>query len=81
MDDWQERTRSEDLNPWMLSKLKESQYQARQEDDQRNSVVQHIVQKSTDFLRLIVAPVDEMGGVTLSYVCPHCHCFSLKTKN
>ena len=22
-----------------------------------------------------IAPVDGMGGVTLSYVCPHCNCF------
>ena len=35
------------------------------------------LQKSTDFLRRIIAPVDGMGGVTLSYVCPHCNCFPL----
>ena len=48
--------------------------QARQEDDQRKSVAQQVLQKSTDLLRRIFAPV-QGHGVTLSYVCPHCHRF------
>ena len=32
----------------------------------------------TDFLRRIIAPVDGMGGVTLSCVCPHCNSFALE---
>ena len=35
------------------------------------------LRKSTDFLRRIIAPVDGMGGFTLSHVCPHCNCFPL----
>ena len=31
-DDWSELTGSEELNHWMLTQLKESYYQARQED-------------------------------------------------
>ena len=31
-----------------------------------------------DFLRRIVVPVEAQGGVTLSYVCPHCHRFPLE---
>ena len=31
-----------------------------------------------DFLRRIIAPVDGMGGVTLSYVCTHCKSFPLE---
>ena len=44
----------------------------------RLGVMQEILRKSTDFLRRIIAPVDGMGGVTLSYVCPHCNSFSLE---
>ena len=38
-----------------MAKLTESQYQARQEDDQRKSFVQQVMQKCTDFLRRIIA--------------------------
>ena len=39
-DDSSELTKSEELNPEMMAKLKERYCQARQEDDQRNRVVQ-----------------------------------------
>ena len=65
-DDWSELMMNEELNPWM-AKVKESPYQARQ-DNKRKSIVQKVVQRSTDFLRRIIAPVQE-HGVTLSYVC------------
>ena len=41
------------------------------------SVAQEFLRKSTDFLRRITAPVDGIGGVTSSYVCPQCGCFPL----
>ena len=50
----------------------------RQEDDQRKSIVQQIQQKSTDFLRRIIAPVGGEGVVSLSFVCSHCHRFSIE---
>ena len=49
-----------------------------QEDDQRKSIVQQILQKSTDFLRRIIAPVGGQGGVTLSCACSHCHRFPIE---
>ena len=45
----------------------------RGEDDDRKSTVKQILHKSTDLLRRIIAPVGGQGGVTLSYVCLHCH--------
>ena len=39
---------------------------------------QENLRKSTDFLRRIIAPVGGRGGVTLSYICPHCNSFSLE---
>ena len=45
------------------------------------SVVQKILQKSTNFLRRVVVPVEGQGGVTLSYVCPQCHRYPLEDCN
>ena len=42
------------------------------------SVVQQVMQKSTDILRRIIAPVEWRGGVTLSYVCHHYHGYPLE---
>ena len=53
---------------------------AAMEDIGRLSIVQDILRKSTGVLRRIIAPVDGMGGVTLSYACPHCSCFPLDDK-
>ena len=57
--DWSELMMSNQRDPW--AKLKDSCYQARQEDDQRKSIVQHTVQGSTDFLRRIIVPVAGRG--------------------
>ena len=39
------------------------------------SIVQEIMIRSTDYLRRIVASAGEQGGVTMSYLCPHCNSF------
>ena len=49
-----------------------------QEDKKWLSIAQVILWKDTDFWSRIIAPVDEMGEVILSYVCPHCHCFPIE---
>ena len=33
---------------------------------------------ATDFLRRLIAPVSGRGGVTLSYICPHCNSFPVE---
>ena len=66
-DDWSVLMKSDELNPRMMAKLKGS-CQAEPEDHQRKSIVQQTMQKSTDFLRRIIVPVERQGGVTLSYV-------------
>ena len=45
-DDWSELMRSEELNPWMIVKMRETYHQARQQDE---STVQKVLQRSTDF--------------------------------
>ena len=52
----------------MVVKLTERSYQAKQDDDQRRSIVQQKLKKSADFLRRIIVEVAGQGGVTLSYV-------------
>ena len=49
-----------------------------QEDKKWLSIAQVILWKGTDFWSRIIAAVDEMGEVILSYVCPHCHCFPIE---
>ena len=33
---------------------------------------------STDYLQRIIAPAGGQGGVTMSYVCPHCNSFQME---
>ena len=49
----------------MMVKLKECYYQAKQDNDQRRSIVQQMLQKGTDFLRRIISPAEGQAGVTL----------------
>ena len=44
----------------------------------RQSIVQEILRTRTDLLRRIIVPVEERRGITLPYVCPHCHQFPLE---
>ena len=76
-DDWSELRKTDEVNPWTWSKLQEFYHEVKQVDDQRKSVVQ-IMQRSTDFLRRIIVPVEGQGRVPLSWVCPHCHRYPLE---
>ena len=76
--DWADLVKGDKLNAWTSAKLRVCFCEVEQEEEERNSMVQHISQKSTDFLRRIIVPVEGQGGVTLSYVCPHCHRYPLE---
>ena len=67
------------LCEWIIERLLEAFDKVAMEDIGRLSIAQDMSRKSTDFLRRINAPVHGMGGVTLSYVCPHFSCFLLMT--
>ena len=54
---------------WTSAKVRECYSEVEQEDEGRVSIAQAILRKSTGFLRRITAPIDGVGGVTLSYVC------------
>ena len=65
------------LCEWTFERIREAYDKVAIENIARLSIGHDILRKSTDFLRRIITPVDGMGGVTLSYVCPHCNCFPL----
>ena len=71
-----ELLKSSELDLWTRMKLQECCHGVMQ-DDQRRSMVQQILQKSTGFLRRIIVPVQGQGEVTLSYVCPPSHRFPI----
>ena len=54
-------------------------YEKVESEDKCLSIAQDILRTSTDFLVSIIAPIDGVGGVTLSHVCPHCQCFRWRT--
>ena len=57
--------------------LRDWHNQAEGENGGRLSMARDPLRKSADFPRRIIAPSDGSLGVTLSCVCPHCHCFPL----
>ena len=65
------------LCEWTIERLQEACDKVAMDDIGRLSTAQEISRKSTDFLRRSIAPAGGMGGVILSYVCPHCRCFPL----
>ena len=71
--DWAELSKSDRLNAWTGTMLRECHSEVEQDDEEWKSIVQQFLHMSTDFLRRIIVPVDGQGGVTPSYVCPHCH--------
>ena len=62
------------LSMWASSKVRECYSEVEQEDEGRLCIAHDIL----DSCGRIIAPVDEQGGITLSYVCPQCHCFLLE---
>ena len=66
------------LSAWASFKVKECYEKVESEEKGRLSIAQDILRNSMDFLMRIIVPNDGVGGVTLSYVWTHCHCFSLE---
>ena len=57
-----ELLKGEELNTWLMAKLKEGSYQAKHNGDQRKGSVQQVVPKSKDILRRIIVPVEGQDG-------------------
>ena len=58
------------LCEWTLERIREAYEKVAMDDIGRSGIAQEILRKSTDCLRRIIAPVDGMGGVTLSHILP-----------
>ena len=83
--DWEEFKRKfrveTNATGWAFERVREASHEKKKVAEAETgclSIVQGIMLKSTDFLRRIIASAGGQGGVTLSYVCPHCNCFALK---
>ena len=61
-----------------FDRVQEAFEQVAKDEARKMSIVQEIVIRSTDYLRRIIAPVGGQGGVTISYLCPHCNGFPLE---
>ena len=63
---------------WSFDRMKEAFEQVAQDEARKLSIVQEIMIRSTDYLRRIIAAAGGQGGVTMSYLCPHCNSFPLE---
>ena len=63
---------------WAFDRIKEAFENVAPDDAEKMSIVQEIMLRSTDNLRRIIAPAGGQGGVTTSYLCPHCNSFPLE---
>ena len=66
------------VTEWAFDRIKEAFEKGAKDEARKLSTVQEIMIRSTDYLR-IIAPAGEQGGVTMSYLCPHCNSFRWKT--
>ena len=63
---------------WAFDRIKEPFEHVAQDEAGKLSIVQEIMIRSTFHLRRIIAPAGRQGGVTMSYLCPHCNSFPLE---
>ena len=56
----------------LLTEQRKSSRRRKKDEARKLSTVQEIMLRSTDYLRRIIAPAGGQGGVTMSYLCPHC---------
>ena len=69
----EEYREEEKSSEWTLERIREACEKVATDGIGRLAIVQEILRKSTDVLRRVIAPVGGMGGIALSYVCPHCN--------
>ena len=62
---------------WAFDRIKEAFEQVAEDEAEKLSTVPEIMIRSTDYLRRIMAPFGEQGGVTMSCLCPNCNSFNL----
>ena len=63
---------------WAFDRIQEAFEKVAKDEARKLSTIQEIMIRSTAHLRRIIAPAGEEGGVTMSYLCPHCDSFPMK---
>ena len=63
---------------WASERTKEAFEKVAKDEARKLSIIQENMIRSTDYLRHIIAPVGGQGGVTMSYLCPHCNSFPIE---
>ena len=63
---------------WAFDRINEVFEQVAKDEARKLSTVQENMIRSTDYLRRIIAPAGEQGGVTVSFLCPHCNSFPME---
>ena len=63
---------------WAFDRIEEAFELVAQDEAEKMSIVKEIMLRSTEYLRRIIAPVGGQGGVTMSYLCPHCNSLPLE---
>ena len=76
---WEEAEKDKQkVTEWAFERTREAFEKVAKNEAGRLSIVQTNLLRSTDNLRRIIAPVGGQGGVTMSYLCPHCKSFHLE---
>ena len=57
------------VSEWAFDRIKDVFEQVAKDEARKLSIFQKILIRSTDYLRRIIAPAGEHGGVTMSYLC------------
>ena len=73
-----ERWRLRRISKRFHYRIEEAFERVAQDGAEKLGIVQEIVIRSTDYLRRIIVPVGGQGGVTMSYLCPHCNNFPME---
>ena len=63
---------------WGFDRKQEAFEKVAIDEARKLSTVQEGMLKSTAYLRCIIAPAGAHGGVTMSYLCPHCNSFRVE---
>ena len=66
------------VSAWAFDRIKEAFEKVAKDEARKLSTVQEIMISSTDYLRRINAPAERQGGVSMSYLCPHCNSFPME---
>ena len=79
-EDWEEyksifRVEATD---WAFDRIQEAFENAAKDETRKLGTVQEVMLRSTDYLRRIIALAGGQGGVTMSYLCPHCNSFPME---